>query len=286
MELFIEIVKFFIYATIIVFISKYMLVKTLRKIGELLKLKAKTIGNIAGIATSIPELLTVSFSAFSGLMGTSTYNIMSSNIINSVQYMFSVFINKNKRILKNKAIKIDLLLVLFTIIIPIFMLILQIENNTNLVPIFIILFLTFYKITSNSHRLYGEKRKWIENTEISSEINSVVTVEKYTKKEVKNVVIQAVFLAIIGILLYFVGDMLSDTLNNLCNIFNVSEVAIGVLLGVITSIPELITFFESQKYYKNKKEGVIEATRNLLTSNIMNLFIIQTVGIIIYTIFY
>ena len=146
--------------------------------------------------------------------------------------------------------------------------------------------MTFHKITGNSHRLYGEERKWIENTEISSEINSVVTVEKYTKKEVENVVIQAVFLAIIGILLYFVGDMLSDTLNNLCNIFNVSEVVIGILLGFITSIPELITFFESQKYYKNEREGVIEATGNLLTSNIMNLFIIQTVGIIIYAIFY
>lgn len=60
-----------------------------------------------------------------------------------------------------------------------------------------------------------------------------------------------------------------------------------MILGIITSIPELITFFESQKYYKNKhddKLGVIEATNNLLTSNNLNLYIIQAVGVIIYAI--
>ena len=59
---------------------------------------------------------------------------------------------------------------------------------------------------------------------------------------------------------------------------------IGILLGLITSIPELITFFESQKHYKGKDEilGVIEATNNLLTSNLSNLFLIQSVGVLVY----
>ena len=57
---------------------------------------------------------------------------------------------------------------------------------------------------------------------------------------------------------------------------------IGILLGFITSLPELITFFESQRHHEEDKEGVTEATSNLLTSNIMNLFIIQSIGILIY----
>ena len=60
---------------------------------------------------------------------------------------------------------------------------------------------------------------------------------------------------------------------------------IGILLGMITSIPELITFFESQKYYKKRKNqmpGVVEATNNLFVSNILNLFVIQSIGIIIF----
>ena len=80
--------------------------------------------------------------------------------------------------------------------------------------------------------------------------------------------------------------MLSSVLKNLCLVFNISQALIGIILGFTTSIPELITFFEAQKHYKGKKEnvqGVIEATNNLLSSNILNLFIIQTLGIVIYT---
>ena len=95
-------------------------------------------------------------------------------------------------------------------------------------------------------------------------------------------------LVITGILLFVVGDLLGNTLENLCNIFGISQTIIGILLGFITSIPELITFFESQKHYKKNKDddilGVVEATNNLFTSNIMNLFVIQTIGILIYSV--
>ena len=65
-------------------------------------------------------------------------------------------------------------------------------------------------------------------------------------------------------------------------------VILNLFLGFVTSIPELITFFEAQKHHKNSQNdmlGVIEATNNLLMSNVMNLFIIQSVGITIYSLF-
>ena len=127
MNLLVEIIKFLIYSIMIVLIAKYILVKILRKIGELLELKPKVIGNIAGIATSIPELLTVSFSAFAGLIATSTYNIISSNIINLLQYSIAIILNKNQKAVRNQAIKVDLSLVSITILIPIIMIIFHIE---------------------------------------------------------------------------------------------------------------------------------------------------------------
>lgn len=84
-----------------------------------------------------------------------------------------------------------------------------------------------------------------------------------------------------------IGNALSVCLENLVEYFKIPEIVLGIVLGFITSIPELITFFESQKHHtKNENEelGVIEATNNLLTSNVLNLFIIQTVGIILYEI--
>ena len=43
------------------------MVLALRKLAETLNFKAKTVGNIAGIATSIPELLTVGTASIRGL---------------------------------------------------------------------------------------------------------------------------------------------------------------------------------------------------------------------------
>ena len=107
-----------------------------------------------------------------------------------------------------------------------------------------------------------------------------------TKKEV--IIKYSVYLIIIGIVLFIVGNLLSGTLEKLCVTFNIPEFIVGIALGFITSIPELITFFESQKHHKSKQDdrlGVIEATNNLLTSNMLNLFIIQSIGIILYQIF-
>ena len=281
--MFVEIVKFILYSGLIVLISKYILVTTLRRFAEKLELKPKIIGNITGYATSIPELLTISVSSIKGLVATSIFNILSSNIINFIQYSISITINKNRKTLNNKAIKIDIILVLITIVIPLFLIWKNIELNLTIVPIFIILYLLFYYLNNNAHKLYLNK----EQKEIEKQI---IVEEEKLKGNTRKTVLYILILIGTGFLLYIVGELLGNTLNNLCNYFKISEVIIGILLGFITSLPELITFFESQKYYKeqNKNEvlGVVEATNNLLTSNILNLFIIQSIGIVIYTIFY
>lgn len=271
--MFFEFIKFIVYSILIVLIAKYALVKILRNISSQLNLKPKTTGYIAGIATSIPELLTVSFSAFTGLIETSTYNIISSNIINALQYSASVFLNKNQNVVKNTAIKVDLSLVLITILIPIFIAIFDIEHNFILVPIFIFLFVLFYRLSHNAHKLYMKKN----DTKVEEKENS-------SDKSTFKVILNFLLLVITSIVLYFIGEQLSNVLEVLCHTFNISQIVIGILLGVITSLPELITFFESQKHHEDEKEGVVEATSNLLTSNMINLFIVESIGITLYLI--
>ena len=261
MNLFFEIVKLIVELLIIILVSKNLLVPIIRKLGEKLKLKPHTIGNIAGIATSIPEFLTVTFSAVNGMLDTGIFNILSSNISNTIQYTISILLNKNVNLLKNRVIKINMILVLLTIIIPIIVWKLQIMDNIIIVPIFIILFYIFNKINIISH-------KGIENEK---------EVEERQFKN-KKIYVYAIYILLIGIILYLVGNLLSSTLRNLCYIFNISEVVIGVALGVATSTPEFITFIESQRFHKNanKELGIIEASNNLLVSNTLNLFIIQS----------
>lgn len=277
--MFLEIVKFFIYSGAIVIISKYILVTTLRKLAENLNLKAKTVGDIAGYATSMPELLTIGAASFKGLVSASIVNVLSSNVINFIQYMFSILLNRNRKAFQNKAIKVDMILVIITIVLPILLVWLNIEVNIALVPIFIILYLLFRFLNGNSHKLYLKK----EDEKIEEQIEKEGKWEKGNKKKTIKYIL---YLLLTGVLLFIVGDKLGNTLESLCNRFNISQTIIGILLGFVTSIPELITFFEAQKHYKKQNKddilGVVEATNNLLTSNILNLFIIQSIGIIIF----
>lgn len=280
MKLLIELIQFLFYSLLIVAISKYILVPVLRKLAEGLDLKAKTIGNIAGLATSMPEFLSVSFAATAGLIGTSTYNILSSNIINLGQYILAIALNKNVKALRNRALKIDILMVIITIIIPIIMLLFNIGTNGKIITIFILLFVIFYYINSNTHKLYLQKEEKEEADIIKQE-------SRFIKGKKKIIIKYSIYLLLTGIALFIVGNLLSSSLESLCLQFNIPEFIVGISLGFITSIPELITFFESQKHYKTKNSnlGVVEATNNLLTSNILNLFIIQSFGILLYIIF-
>lgn len=273
--MFIEITKFFIYSLLIVVISKYILVKALRKLAEKLKLKPRVVGNIAGVATSIPELLTVTISSFRGLIGTSLYNIISSNVINFVQYVISLVINKNSKEIKNRGIIIQNILVIFTILIPIILLKYQNTSNAVLVFVLIVTYLIFYLISKKTHEKYlKDEEKHIEKEEIKENDANQKTY------------VYILCILVAGILLYLIGDKLGNVLENLAGVFGISENILGMLLGFITSIPELITFFEAQKHYKNEEKsrflGVIEATNNLLMSNMLNLFIIQSLGLLIY----
>ena len=275
------ILKLFIYTFLIVVICKYVLVKYIRKLAEVLNLSSKTIGNISGFATSIPELLTVSFSAFTGFINTGLYNILSSNIINLGLYSTSIIANKNiKIILKNMGLKIEILLSIITIIIPIVLMLLKINIEIQLVPILILLFILFYYIDINVHKLYLKKEDNIVYDEIEKE-------KKYIKgKNTKGIVYLLIIIAIM-IILFFIGNKLSYVIEELCIKFNLPEILLGIILGFSTSIPELITFFEAQKFHEeaDKQLGVIEATNNLLSSNLLCLFIIQSIGILIYYVF-
>ena len=246
-----------------------------------MNLRANIVGNIAGIATSIPEFLTVTISSFTGLMNASIFNILSSNVINFFQYIFSITFNRNFKKIMNKAIIIDIILVLITIVIPMMLVNTDIDNVV-LIPIFILLAVVFIVVNNIAHKKY---LKNVDNKILEKEI----AVEKEEKRSNRKTYVYIILLIISGILLYFVGNRLSDTLENLARYFNISEMIIGIALGFITSIPELITFFESQKHYKKTEEdavlGVVEATNNLFTSNILNLFIIQSIGIFVYNLF-
>ena len=151
--------------------------------------------------------------------------------------------------------------------------------------ILVALYIIFYWISKKIHEKYlndVDIRIEQEDERIENETETI------DKRKNKQSFIYVGYILIAGILLYFIGDALGIVLENLSENFGIAESILGILLGLITSIPELVTFFESQRHYKKEEDknllGVIEATNNLLTSNMLNLFIIQAIGIVIYII--
>lgn len=270
--------KFIICSILIVIISKNILATTLRKLAQSMNLKSKTVGNIAGIATSVPELLSLGIAGFTGLIDTGIFNILSSNVINVLEYFLTVKINGNIKKMKNKVIIIELIIVLITIIIPVIIYVKDIELNFMIIIIFLLLFCIFSITDSKIHKKYLEKENEIEKKQGAEE------------KDKKQILKYIIILIGATILIFITGNILSDSLETLCNNFGVSQIIIGILLGVITSAPEFITFNEAQKYHKKESKeqlkGVIEATNNLISSNMLNLLVIQSIGILIYLISY
>lgn len=144
-------------------------------------------------------------------------------------------------------------------------------------------------INLNVHKLYLRK----QDEQINKEENSKYTQEeeliKKGSKRGLQIIINIVYIIFIAIALYLIGNLLSDSLTNLSITFKLPDFVLGIALGFITSIPELITFTEAQrkpdKQAVGAELGVVEATNNLLTSNLLNLFAIQSIGIIIYNLF-
>ena len=166
---------------------------------------------------------------------------------------------------------------ILTIIIPIILIKLNIELNIIIIPVFIILCILFIFLNNNAHKVYLKKEDLILEKGIEDE-------KKWEKSNIRKTTNYTLILVLTGIVLFFIGEYLGESLELLCKTFDVPEFIVGIILGFITSIPELITFLESQKHYKKTQNnilGVVEATNNLFTSNLLNLFVIQGIGIIL-----
>lgn len=169
----------------------------------------------------------------------------------------------------------DIFLVLLTIAIPILFLLAKLELGIWVIPVFVMLYILFRYLNYYVHEQYFKfsRSEMIENQHNKTEKSKIYMLIQYGS-----------ILVLTSVLLFTIGKLLGDTLEKLCYNFHVSEFILGILLGIITSIPEFITFLESQAHHKEMNDhinGVVEATNNLFTSNTINLFVIQTIGIVL-----
>ncbi len=274
----------------IVFITRNMLISSIRKLAIYLKWSNKIVGQILGYATSTPELINTIVAASLGLISTTEYNVLSSNIINLIfVFLVSLYFKKIKSVFNINFLK-EYLLISLTIVMPIILITNNASSIVMIVPSLIIIYLLFI-ITSRTtdyfideEEILEKEARRIKRTENKEHLKTT-KLNKYRKKKIRKHII---IITISIIIIYLLGNLLSGALEGLSMEFGIPEIIIGILMGIVTSIPELITFittFVTHKRATKDNKASLEVVSNLLASNISNLCIVQTTAIIIYNIF-
>jgi len=166
------------------------------------------------------------------MLGTSMFNIISSNVINFIQYIWSIRLNKNEKVIKkNRALKIELGIIIATIIIPIAMVIANIDAELKIVPIFILLFVMLYYLKTNAYKVYKiNALSEIEERKIKEE-------KKWVKNKKEKEVLTWAQLIGTAILLYIIGNLLGKKLHGLSHLpDNVWSILSGILLIFIGAL--------------------------------------------------
>lgn len=277
----IQFLLFFVYAALIIVIAKYMMMYFIRKISYAFQLSTGTTGKIIGYATSTPELIGSVAAASVGMIATSIFNILSSNIINVFLFLSAAIYYKKQKDLYKKEYLDEYIITAITILLPIAILVIGVQTHWSLIPLLGLLFFVYLFVDKSFNSVNV-------NDKDNTKKNKLLEKSKdKNPKDFKKITFYFGMLVLSILILYILGNRLGNVLETLGANFGIPELLLGILMGVITSLPELTSFFCSFSYYKEDNEeagdkATLEALNNLTSSNASNLFLIQTIALLVF----
>ncbi len=285
-----NLIIFIILVILIVLVTRNVMIYNIRKLSILLKWKSSIVGQILGYATSTPELLSAYVAGSLGMVSTSIFNVMSSNFVNLILVIILTLVFKRQKSIFNEKFTYDYIIVMITLIVPPVLIVFDLATTVYAVPALLIIY-GVYLYGSRYVEYFAVEEEELELEEKSYNLGMKISKKRKIKVDEKKKVATCVFMLSLSILaLYLLGNALGNVLEKLGKDLGVPEFALGCIMGVITSIPEFLTFYTSYRRHRRYQHpatdrGAVEVINNLATSNISNLAIIQTVAIISYMIF-
>lgn len=285
-----SLIIFIILVVLIVLVTRNIMIYNIRKLAILLSWKSSIVGQVLGYATSTPELLSAFVAGSLGMVSTSIYNVLSSNFVNLFLVVILTIIYKRQKSIINKKFIYDYIIILITLIVPLVLVITNLATTVYAVPALLIIY-GVYLYGAKYVEYFASEETELELEEKSHKLGMKISKKRKIKVDEKRKVAQCVVMLMLSIVaLYFLGEALGNELEKLGKELGVSEMLLGMIMGIITSIPELLTFLTSYRrhrryHHPEEDRGAVEVINNLATSNISNLAIIQTVAIISFIIF-
>lgn len=256
----------------ILLLARFALFKPAQRLASAAGASSSMTGQFLGYLTSAPELVATLFISGTGLFTVVAVNILGSNVINVLLAVAAAFWFKQARRLAAGAYRTEHLLIALSIVVPVALLLTGNASALWTVPLFLVAFVAYLRIMK---RIEAPQPSQAGEQELAD-------FDLPSRRIALNIGI--LILGIAG--LYFLGDLLGESVRQLGTSFGVSAIVLGVAVAVTTSLPELTTFFSSfAAHRKAGTDGSREVIHNVLASNISNLLIIQTVGVVGFHIF-
>ncbi len=247
---------------------RYLLIGGISRIGAALKFSAKVRGQMIGYATSVPEFTVLVAGALNGVFNAGMWNIASSNVINGVLFMVTVFAFRQQLDLRNRVFTDEIVFALLSVAVPLGMFALHFGTGfataAGLFGFFVL-----YKLLDRLLNKAGKPAPLPPGAKEGTWWGGTL-----------------MLIAGIGAIL-LAGRWLGISAGSLVKLLSVPAWAVGWILGLVTSVCELASFIEIYRIHKPQDspthiKDTQEALDALVASNIANLGLILPLGMLVY----
>ena len=254
-------------AGIIILLVRYGLLAGIDQVANSLRWTAKTRGQVTGLATSAPEFVCLVAAGLAGVWEAGLWNIASSNIINAGLMTLAVLYFRQSHEIFNRRFVDEVLFAALAVVVPIVLMQVGSDQHWSLVPL---LFGFFF--------VYRVVDRMMNRAEPGGSAE-----EPASGNLPFGLILASTALVLIAVTGFFLGGAAERVVNEL----QVHAAVAGWILGLMTSLPEMISFFGV--YAASKKAGELkgladtqEALDNLTSSNMANVGLVYPSGLAAY----
>jgi len=249
----------------IIALVKYGLVPGIDRVSAALGWSLKARGKATGYATSVPELVTLVAAGLSGVWDVGLWNIASSNLINFMLATAALLYFRRGKDLMDRRFVQELSFAGIGIAAPVILMKAGLDTNWVVVPILLALFAVYLMLDRGDGEL-PEGQAGHEGEGLGM-----------------GLLIILVSLGFITV----AGDFLGQSTKDVVQVMGVPAMAAGWILGVVTSLPEGVTFFtvfsdRRAAGCSDHKSQIQELLDNLAASNMSNSTLIYPLGLSVY----
>ena len=262
---------------------RLLVINGLERLAQALGWSAKTKGQILGYATSLPELVAVLATALNGResLAGGFWNIASSNVINLVLFLAAVVFHLRHWELLNPRFIEEISFCGFSVLLPLVLAATGVSPSLVLGVALLGCFLGYQLLDHNLAELQGKRGQ--ESDPQVLNMDEGIAGEQTSPGQGTTLV-----LLLVGtVALATAGYRLGNSAELLIEAIQLPAWLVGCCLGLVTSLPELTSFFEL--YGRSTGQGEtrkLDATQanldTLVSSNMANIGLIYPVGLAVF----